>query len=142
MSDPHYVDTNVILSLVEEDPNYEKAIRIRDIRNLVTGEVTVLELNSFYSRKLKDEIKAKAAALYSLKFSDVRVTEVDWNRLLRKSEELSLRLQLKTLDILQISSATLIGAPYFLTFDKDILGKKELVKMYTGIEVNELSKLG
>ncbi|BFI76485.1 type II toxin-antitoxin system VapC family toxin [Sulfurisphaera ohwakuensis] len=140
MSDSHYVDTNVILSLVEEDSNYEKAIRIRSIRNLVTGEITVLELNSFYSRKLKDEIKAKAATLYSLKFSNVRVTEVDWNKLLRKSEELSLRLQLKTLDILQITSATLIGVAQFLTFDKDILSKKELVKKYTGMEVNDLSK--
>ncbi|BAB67100.1 type II toxin-antitoxin system VapC family toxin [Sulfurisphaera tokodaii] len=140
MSDSHYVDTNVILSLVEEDSNYEKAIRIRGIRNLVTGEITVLELNSFYSRKLKDEIKAKAATIYSLKFSNVRVAEVDWNRLLRKSEELSLRLQLKTLDILQIASATLIGVSQFLTFDKDILSKEELVKKYTGMEVNDLSK--
>lgn len=140
MSDPHYVDTNVILSLVEEDSNYEKAIRIRSIRNLVTGEITVLELNSFYSRKLKDEIKARAATLYSLKFSNVRVTEVDWNKLLRKSEELSLRLQLKTLDILQIASATLVGVSHFLTFDKDILSKKDLVKRYTGMEVSDLSK--
>ncbi|BDC17714.1 PIN domain-containing protein [Acidianus sp. HS-5] len=132
-----YIDTNVILSLVEQDANYVRAIKIKGVEGLVTGEITVVELNSFYSRKLKDEVKAKASTLYSLKFSNVEVVEVDWNKLFRKSEYLSPELQLKTLDVLQIASAVLIGVSKFLTFDKDILGKRELIKKYTGIEVSE-----
>ena len=132
-----YIDTNVILSLVEQDANYVRAIKIKGVEGLVTGEITVIELNSFYSRKLKDEVKAKASTLYSLKFSNVEVVEVDWNKLFRKSEYLSPGLQLKTLDVLQIASAVLIGVSKFLTFDKDILGKRELIKKYTGIEVSE-----
>ncbi|BDC18936.1 hypothetical protein [Acidianus sp. HS-5] len=48
-----------------------------NMKNLVTSEITVIELTSFYSRKLKDEIKAKASAIYSLKFCKVSVEEDD-----------------------------------------------------------------
>ena len=128
----------MIISLAEKDVNYERAKRITAIKDLVTGEITVIELNAFFSRKFKDETKAEAATIYSLKLSNVRVIEIDWNRLRKEAESLSLGLQLKALDVLQIASAMLIGAPTFITFDKDIVGKKELVKKLTGIEVADL----
>ncbi|MGC9106534.1 MAG: type II toxin-antitoxin system VapC family toxin, partial [Thermoprotei archaeon] len=46
-------------------------------------------------------------------------------------------LQLKTLDVLQIASALLTGSLLFITFDKDILKKKELIREKTGLEVLE-----
>ena len=134
----NYVDTNVIISLAEEDENYERAKKIKAFDDLVTGEITVIELNAFYSRKFKDTVKARAATIYSLRLSNVKVVEVDWNRLRREAERLALGLQLKALDVLQIASAVLIGASTFITFDKDIVGKKDLVKKLTGVEVTDL----
>ncbi|BBG23151.1 hypothetical protein IC006_0435 [Sulfuracidifex tepidarius] len=47
-------------------------------------------------------------------------------------------MQLKTLDILQITYAVLSESSLFVTFDKDILNKKEIVENYTGIKVVNL----
>ena len=133
-----FVDTNVIISFVEQDVNYNKALKIREINDLITSEVTLLELNSFFSRKLKDEILAEASTKYALKVSNVKVVELDMNRLFRKSLELSTKLQLKTLDVLQISSALLLNAKSFITFDKDILKKRDLIEKIVKISVSEL----
>ncbi|AAK42115.1 type II toxin-antitoxin system VapC family toxin [Saccharolobus solfataricus] len=133
-----FVDTNVIISFVEQDVNYNKALKIREINDLMTSEVTVLELYSFFSRKLKDEILAEASTKYALKVSNVKVVELDMNRLFRKSLELSTKLQLKTLDVLQISSALLLNAKSFITFDKDILKKRDLIEKIVKISVSEL----
>lgn len=133
-----YVDTDVILSLAEEDINYDRAKKIIGSEDLLTGEVTVIELNAFYSRKLKDSVRARAATLYSLELSNVRVVGVDWNKLRREAERMSPVLQLKALDVLQIASAVLVGASIFITFDKDIVGKGDLVRKLSGISVTDL----
>jgi predicted nucleic acid-binding protein len=129
----YYINTNVILSLVEKDANYQRALRIRGFRDLITVEVIVRELNFFYSRKIKREIEAKVATKYALIASNVRVVEIDANKLIRKAKELSLTLHLKTLDVLQIASALLSGSSFFVTFDRDIVKKKELIKEKTGL---------
>jgi PIN domain. len=133
-----YVDTNVIISFVEQDVNYNKALKIREINDLVTSEVTILELNSFFSRKLKDEILTEASTKYAIRATNVRVVEIDMNKLFRKALELSTKLQLKTLDVLQISSALLLNAKSFITFDKDILKKRDLIEKITKILVSDL----
>ena len=133
-----YVDTNVIISFVEQDVNYNKALKIREINDLVTSEVTILELNSFFSRKLKDEILTEASTKYAIRATNVRVVEIDMNKLFRKALELSTKLQLKTLDVLQISSALLLNAKSFITFDKDILKKRDLIEKITRILVSDL----
>jgi predicted nucleic acid-binding protein len=133
-----YVDTNVIISFVEQDVNYNKALKIREINDLITSEVTVLELNSFFSRKLKDEILTEASTKYAIRATNVRVVEIDMNKLFRKALELSTKLQLKTLDVLQISSALLLNAKSFITFDKDILKKRDLIEKITKILVSDL----
>jgi len=133
-----YVDTNVIISFVEQDVNYNKALKIREINDLITSEVTVLELNSFFSRKLKDEILTEASTKYAIRATNVRVVEIDMNKLFRKALELSTKLQLKTLDVLQISSALLLNAKSFITFDNDILKKRDLIEKITRILVSDL----
>ena len=133
-----YVDTNVIISFVEQDVNYNKALKIREINDLVTSEVTILELNSFFSRKLKDEILTEASTKYAIRATNVRVVEIDMNKLFRKALELSTKLQLKTLDVLQISSALLLNAKSFITFDKDILKKRDIIEKITRILVSDL----
>ncbi|BCS93648.1 type II toxin-antitoxin system VapC family toxin [Metallosphaera javensis (ex Sakai et al. 2022)] len=131
----NYVDTNVILSFVEKDSNHDKARKILEFDNLITGEITLIELSSFFSRKIKDRVRAKASMLYAIQATKVRVIEIDNNELIRKSTDLSTRLQLKTLDVLQITSAYLLKAENFLTFDKDIIGKKDLIAHEVGIEI-------
>jgi PIN domain. len=133
-----YVDTNVIISFVEQDVNYNKALKIREINDLITSEVTILELNSFFSRKLKDEILTEASTKYAIRATNVRVVEIDMNKLFRKALELSTKLQLKTLDVLQISSALLLNAKSFITLDKDILKKRDLIEKITKILVSDL----
>ena len=133
-----YVDTNVIISFVEQDVNYNKALKIREINYLITSEVTLLELNSFFSRKLKDEILAEASTRYAVRATNVKVVELDMNKLFRKALELSIKLQLKTLDVLQISSALLLNAKSFITFDKDILKKRDLVEKIVKISISGL----
>jgi predicted nucleic acid-binding protein len=51
--DNNYIDTNVIISLLEQDTNYQRAVKIKNISNLITSEVTLLELNSFFLQKTK-----------------------------------------------------------------------------------------
>ncbi|MDT7862707.1 MAG: PIN domain-containing protein [Saccharolobus sp.] len=133
-----YVDTNVIISFVEQDVNYNKALKIREINDLITSEVTLLELNSFFSRKLKDEILAEASTRYAVRATNVKVVELDMNKLFRKALELSIKLQLKTLDVLQISSALLLNAKSFITFDKDILKKRDLIEKIVKISISGL----
>ncbi|MEM0374536.1 MAG: PIN domain-containing protein [Ignisphaera sp.] len=133
-----FVDTNVIISFVEQDVNYNKALKIREIKDLITSEFTVLELNSFFSRKLKDEILAEASTKYALKVTNVKVVELDMNKLFRKALDLSTKLQLKALDVLQISSALLLDAKSFITFDKDILKKRDLIEKVVKIPVSDL----
>jgi predicted nucleic acid-binding protein len=87
-----YVDTNVIISFVEQDVNYNKALKIREINDLIPSEVTLLELNSFFSRKLKDEILAEASTRYAVRATNVKVVELDMNKLFRKALELSIKL--------------------------------------------------
>ncbi|AAY81256.1 type II toxin-antitoxin system VapC family toxin [Sulfolobus acidocaldarius] len=137
MSDYCYVDTNVILSFVEQDANYERAREIVEERRgkLVTGEVTLLELSSFYSRKLKDDVLAKASVKYALKVCNVELVEIDFNRLFEKALQLSPRLKLKTLDVLQVVSASLVKASVFITFDKDIIAKEEIVNRVLGLNI-------
>ena len=47
------MDTNVIISLAEEDENYERAKKIKTINDLVTGEITVIKLNAFIRESLR-----------------------------------------------------------------------------------------
>jgi predicted nucleic acid-binding protein len=132
-----YVDTNVILSFVEEDENFEKSKKVKEFKNLVTGEITVLELNSFYSRKLKDYLKAKATTIYALKVFNVSVIKIDFNKIMKEAIEVSPKLQLKTLDVLQLSSAKIISST-FVTFDKDILSKKEIIEKELNLKILEV----
>jgi hypothetical protein len=56
----YYINTNVILSSVEKDANYQRALRIRGFRDLITVEVIVRKLNFFYYAKLKEKLKLKS----------------------------------------------------------------------------------
>ncbi len=130
-----YIDTNVIISyLDEQDPNHSKALRLLDTlkEDRVVSELTKVELASVYSRAGFDD--PMALSLYSIRRINARVINTDFNRVLVKAAEMSHRLKLRTLDLLHIAVANLIGAQKLVTFDKDILSKSNLIGKF-GIEV-------
>ncbi len=130
-----YVDTNIIISYVDQlDQNHGKARRLLDTLNedRVVSELTKVELASVFSRAgFKDPL---ALSLYSIRKVDARIVNVDFNRVLVKAAEISHRLKLRTLDLLHITVASLIGAQKLVTFDRDILSKSNLISKF-GIEV-------
>ncbi|MEB3845465.1 MAG: PIN domain-containing protein, partial [Desulfurococcales archaeon] len=98
----------------------------------VVSELTKVELASVFSRAgFEDPL---ALSLYSIRKADARIVNVDFNRVLVKAAEMSHRLKLRTLDLLHITLASLIGAQKLVTFDKDILSKSNLIGKF-GIEV-------
>ena len=130
-----YIDTNVVISYVDQlDQNHGKARRLLDTLNgdRVVSELTKVELASVFSRAgFEDPL---ALSLYSIRKVDARIVNVDFNRVLVKAAEMSHRLKLRTLDLLHITLASLIGAQKLVTFDKDILSKSNLISKF-GIEV-------
>ncbi len=130
-----YIDTNVIISYVDQlDQNHGKARRLLDTLNgdRVVSELTKVELASVFSRAgFEDPL---ALSLYSIRKVDARIVNADFNRVLIKAAEISHRLKLRTLDLLHITVASLIGAQKLVTFDRDILSKSNLISKF-GIEV-------
>ncbi len=130
-----YIDTNVIISYVDQlDQNHGKARRLLDTLkgDRVVSELTKVELASVFSRAgFEDPL---ALSLYSMRKVDARIVNVDFNRVLVKAAEMSHRLELRTLDLLHITVASLIGAQKLVTFDRDILSKSNLISKF-GIEV-------
>jgi len=130
-----YIDTNVVISYVDQlDQNHGKARRLLDTLNgdRVVSELTKVELASVFSRAgFEDPL---ALSLYSIRKVDARIVNVDFNRVLVKAAEISHRLKLRTLDLLHITLASLIGAQKLVTFDRDILSKSNLISKF-GIEV-------
>ncbi|MEB3758710.1 MAG: type II toxin-antitoxin system VapC family toxin [Desulfurococcales archaeon] len=130
-----YIDTNVVISYVDQlDQNHGKARRLLDTLNgdRVVSELTKVELASAFSRAgFEDPL---ALSLYSIRKVDARIVNVDFNRVLVKAAEISHRLKLRTLDLLHITLASLIGAQKLVTFDRDILSKSNLISKF-GIEV-------
>lgn len=131
-----YVDTNVIISYMDElDSNHAKAVALLEkLKNekLVASKLTLVELASVYSRAgLKDPI---ALAIYSIEEVGVHIANIDFNEVLTSAFRLADELKLRTLDLLHIAACKLIGANRFATFDKDIIGKKNLVSKL-GIDI-------
>ncbi|MEB3756262.1 MAG: type II toxin-antitoxin system VapC family toxin [Desulfurococcales archaeon] len=130
-----YLDTSVIVSYMDEsDSNHAKSIsllnKIRDKK--VASELTIVELSSVYSRAgLENPL---ALSLYSVKKVGANVIDVDFNQVLMYASKLSQQLKLRTLDLLHITTAKIVEANQFATFDKDIIAKSRFISQQ-GIEV-------
>lgn len=127
-----YLDTNVVISYADElDPNHERALEILESLEgeRVTSRLTLLELVSVYSRAGLPQ--PLAHALYSLKLAKAKLVDVDLGEALMHALKLAPHLRLRTLDLLHIALAILVGARVFITLDKEIKSRN-----------SELEKLG
>jgi len=123
-----YIDTNVIIAFIDElDPSHSKAIELLESLegNRVVSNLTLVELASVYSRANLDD--PLALSLYSIKRVGARVVDVDFNKVLQHAFKSAPSLKLRTLDLLHIIACKVIGAKLFVTFDKNIISKSDLI---------------
>jgi predicted nucleic acid-binding protein len=131
-----YIDTNVIVSYVDEkDPNHDKVVAMfkQLERERVVSQLTLLELSSIYARaELERPIPL---AISSIKRFNASMIETDLNIIMKESLRRVPTLRLKTLDLLHISMAKLMGAKSLATLDKDIARRADMIKDTMGIEI-------
>ena len=131
-----YIDTNIILSYVDEkDPNRDEVIAFskRLDEDKIVSQLTVVELASVYARaELK---KPVPLAIYSIKRFGSSVIEAELNRVVKESLKHIQAVRLKTLDLLHITTAKVVGARAIATLDKDITKRADTIKNALGIEV-------
>ena len=131
-----YIDTNVIISYVDEkDPNHDKVMTIsmQLDKERIVSQLTLLELASIYARAELE--KPIPLAMYSIKRFGASIVEADLNIILRESLRHVPMLRLKTLDLLHVATAKVIGANSMVTLDKDIAKKSDVIKDAIGIKV-------
>lgn len=117
-----YLDTSYVVSLaVKSDVNHQKAVKLeKHLRDPVISKLVVVEIYSVFSRLSDDPV---SLAEYAIRRSRARVEEVDFDEAFDLSILLSEDLKLKTLDLIHVSLAKMIGVDRFVTFDRDILSK-------------------
>ena len=116
-----YIDTNVIISFLNQrDVNHARAMEaLKNSGEMVTSPVTVLELKSVLSRTTDlgvDEIEAFADYLPEI---DIKVPEVDMDRVISNAIEIAIKIRMKTLDLLHLSASMMLKADEFITFDRE-----------------------
>ncbi len=122
-----YIDTNVIISFLNQrDVNHARAMKaLKNSGKMVTSPVTVLELKSVLSRTTDlgvDEIEAFADYLPEI---DIKVPEVDMDRVISNASEIAVKIRMKTLDLLHLSASMILEADEFTTFDREFSEKEK-----------------
>jgi len=154
---------------LKDDPNHEKAVniiekmkKINDISKFFTSTLTLVELYSALSRNIQkyklppgieeitnDKTKLRGTIAYLLQLlpvhifpDDSKLVSLDNLKLFNKFSEaisLSIKLKLKTLDLLHIAYATQLAKQnfirFFITLDSEILNKKDIILKATGIKI-------
>ncbi|UXD22711.1 hypothetical protein IPA_07580 [Ignicoccus pacificus DSM 13166] len=127
-----FLDTSFIISyVVEDDVNHEK------VRNFKIGKGTVTplvyaELISFFSRVANDP---KVLAKASLSIVRARIVDVSLAELISLMERFSSLIKLRTLDTLHLLSSYLLNCDRFITLDKEISKKANLISKLLNVEV-------
>ncbi len=131
-----YLDTSVVISAANErDPNHERAIKLLS-EDSVISELVKAELYSVTSRTVRitgEELEALVE--YVIEISGAELVEISWSDVFRSSYVLAGDLQLKTLDLLHISAASVMDAEEFATLDRGIVKRRERIEELTGIKV-------
>ena len=134
-----YLDTSVMVSYVNErDPLHGRSVEAIEWLGgtRVASRLTAVELTSVFSRvtgAAGEELEALVE--YTLRRCGVDVVEVDWGDVFSLALEEAGDLRLKALDLLHVAAASRAGAQAFLTFDRDILSKREIVERRLGLRV-------
>ena len=138
-----YVDTNVLIAYINpKDKLHEnaKALLTRYSRDkLVISQITILELYSVFSRVMSiSDVELEALVNYTVKKCNVETITIDWDELYSRSLNYANKLKLKTLDLLHVITAYLVGVKTLISFDKDIASKNDLIRSLLGMEVISL----
>jgi len=125
-----YLDTNVIISVMDErDPNYTiaKEFVMKKIKEKkVISQLTKVELSSVYARGGIND--PQAFAIYSIKKIGAELIKADFDQVFLEAFKLSSKIKLRTLDLLHISICKIYNINKFLTFDKNIISKQEILE--------------
>jgi len=120
-----YFDTSVILLPILKDPRREKALKELEDGG-VTSELGLVELVSYLSRNINDDPLPYAIKL--LKEYNIIVKSVtnqkqtflgEINNVMYFAINIAKEVKLRTLDLLHLSYAVLLGVDEFVTADKE-----------------------
>jgi len=135
-----YLDTNILIAYINpKDKLHDKAVSLvsrYQENEIVISQLVVLELYSVYSRIMNlSDIELEALVNYTIEKCKVKIATINWDELYSQSLSYANRLKLKTLDLLHIIAAYLVGAKTLISFDKDINNKRSIIRDFLGLEV-------
>ena len=128
----NYIDTNVIISFLNSrDVNHERAVKtLEHDGEMVTSPVAVLELKSVLARTTTLGSYEIEAFVDYLSEVNIKVPEVDMDKVVSYASELAINIRMRTLDILHLSAGVVLEADDFVTFDREFLEKgKEIANI-------------
>ncbi len=135
-----YLDTNVLVAYINpRDKLHDKAVNLlsqhRD-EDFAVSQLVILELYSVFSRVMglsDDELEALVN--YTIKVSNAKSVSVEWDDICRLASSHANKLRLKVLDLLHVIAAYSTGIKRFMSFDKDINSRVDVIERLLGIEV-------
>jgi len=135
-----YLDTNILIAYINpKDKLHNRAITLisgYQENEIVISQLVVLELYSVYSRIMNlSDIELEALVSYTIKKCKVKIATINWDELYSQSLSYANKLKLKTLDLLHVVAAYLVGAKTLISFDKDINIKGSIIRDLLGLEV-------
>ena len=128
-----YFDTSVILLAILKDPRREKALKELEDGG-ITSELGLVEIVSYLSRNINDDPVPYAIKL--LKEYNISVKSItndkqtflgEMNSVTYFAINIAKEVKLRTLDLLHLSYAVLLGADEFATADKEFEKGREFL---------------
>jgi len=135
-----YLDTSVIISAANpEDPNHKRALGLLEHEEKVISDLVKLELYSVTSRTAgaKDE-ELDALVEHMIELSGAKLMSVDWGEVFKTAYFIAGELRLRSLDLLHVSAARILGAEELATLDGEQIRRKAAIEGFTGMKVVEV----
>jgi len=135
-----YLDTNVLVAYVNpKDGLHDRATSLVSRysgKKMFVSQLVVLELYSVFSRVMAvGDVELEALVSYVMDRCGVELVDVEWSELYARSLSYANKLKLKTLDLLHVVAAYLLGTGTLISFDRDLNDRRGLIKSVLGIEV-------
>ncbi len=143
-----YLDTSYVIALaVVSDVNHKLALKLeRYVKEPVVTILVVLELYTYYSRRAGELRKlfaenvdvdsiVDAMVEYSLKRSRAKQIDVDVDNAIEVALKYAPKIPLKTLDLLHLTLAYIIGADKLVTLNRGYAKHSKTIGKELGIEI-------
>ncbi|BBL47496.1 MULTISPECIES: PIN domain-containing protein [Metallosphaera] len=137
-----YFDTSVILLSILNDPRRDKAISELE-KGGITSELSFVELVSYLSRNMADPLPNAVSIINRFNISVRSLSKVrsslmgDMMEVVHFSLRIAEEVKLRTLDLLHVSYAVLLGSSELVTADLEFLKAKTFLSRQ-GVEINLL----